>query len=281
MAALAGLILALATALASWQAHQIAKPLEALTSSAQRLGDGDFTVRTERSGITEADAAGLALEATARRLGRLLERERAFAANVSHQLRTPLTAMRLALESALERPDMDLREAAGRAIRRSDELERTIDDLLVLSREAPAQLANISSIIDDIRQRWHGPFAAAGRRLTPTVERDLPAARANPSAVRQILDVLLDNALRHGAGLSHVTAASTGDGVAIQVGDDGPGINGDPEAVFSRRVDDAGHGIGLALARDLAEASGARLVLTRAAPRPVFTLLLPPVQGAS
>jgi signal transduction histidine kinase len=276
MALLAALIGAVAAALASWQARQIAQPLERLTANAQRLGDGDFTVRASHSGIAEADAADLALQTTAGRLGDLLERERAFTSDASHQLRTPLTALLLGLESTLARPDADLRDAAQRALRRGQQLQQTIDDLLTLARDRQRDktVLNVPELLDDVRNRWHGLFAARGRRLTLTAEPDLPPAAANGAAVRQILDVLLDNALTHGAGRTRVDTVDSGEGIAIHVSDEGPGITGDPETVFQRGTDPGGHGIGLALARSLAQTDGARLILSRAAPGPTFTLLL-------
>jgi signal transduction histidine kinase len=276
MAILAAVIVALAAALASRQARQIAQPLERLTANAQRLGDGDFTVRATSSGIAEADAADLALQTTAERLGDLLERERALTSSASHQLRTPLTALLLGLESALARPDADLRDAAERALRRGVQLQQTIDDLLTMARDRQHDntILDVPQLLEDMRNRWHGLFAAGDRRLVVDAEPDLPPAAANGAAVRQILDVLLDNALTHGAGRTRVDIVDSGDGIAIHVSDEGPGVSGDQEAIFQRGTDPGGHGIGLPLARRLAQAAGARLVLSRAAPRPVFSLLL-------
>jgi signal transduction histidine kinase len=280
MAALAGLVVALAAVLARRQAAAIARPLEQLTSSARELGDGNFTIRADRSGIEEADAAGVALEATAHRLGNLLERERAFSADVSHQLRTPLTSLLLGLESALSRDDPDpaaLRTAAQRALGRAEHLRATVDDLLGLARDTnpPSGPLDLDDLLAGLRDRWHAGFAASGRRLHVAAAPDLPAVAANAAAVRQILDVLLGNALTHGAGTASVTVADVGTGISIEVGDEGPGLTGDPEQAFLRRGDGSGHGIGLALARTLAEAEGGRLVVRRPGPGPVFSLLLP------
>ncbi|WP_131742251.1 HAMP domain-containing sensor histidine kinase [Actinomadura roseirufa] len=308
MAAFALLIIGLAAAVAGRQSRRLALPLERLTRAAQALGDGDFTVRARPSGVLEADEAGRALEVTARRLGSMLERERAFSADVSHQLRTPLTGLLLGLESALERPGADLAAALRAAVRRGEHLRDIIDDLLLLARDAgpDREPLDLPALLEELRSHRHGPFEAQGRVLEVVVQGPLPQVRAKASAVRQILGVLVDNALVHGAGRVTVEVGDIGGGIAIDVSDEGPGIaepaDGGALDVFARRhradargradgaeagpEDDAeeageegrgsgeGHGIGLALARGLAEAEGGRLVLRAPSP-PIFTLLLP------
>ncbi len=275
MTALAVLVIGLAAAFARRQSARLAAPLEDLTRSAQALGDGDFTIRAPRSKVREADQAGFALEATARRLGEVLDRERAFSANVSHQLRTQLTGMMLGLEAALARPDAALADAIHTALGRGERLQTVIDDLVRLTRDNRTGSAplGVPAVLDEVRECWQGPLAAQGRRLTVSVPDGLPPVAASAAAVRQILRVLLDNALVHGEGEVTVEAADLADGIAIEVTDRGPGV---PEGVdvFARRAAD-GHGIGLALARSLAEAEAGRLVLRRTTP-PVFSLLLSP-----
>jgi signal transduction histidine kinase len=88
--------------------------------------------------------------------------------------------------------------------------------------------------------------------------------------------VLVNNAVVHGAGVTSVTSRHTSAGVALEVADEGPGFPEDVERAFARRPDGGSqHGIGLALARALAEAEGGRLVVTRAGPHPIVSLLLP------
>jgi signal transduction histidine kinase len=277
LAGLAGVALAAGTLLARRQSRRLADPLVRLVAAAQSLGEGDFTVQAPAAGIEEIDAAGSALTRTAERLGELVGRERAFSADASHQLRTPLTGLRLRLETALDGGG-DLRPAVVGALETTDRLERTVDELLALARDAPSARtpADLPALLAELRDGWQGPLREAGRTLRLSVPPALPGTSASAAATRQILDVLLANASRHGAGAVTVTAREADTAVAVDVADEGAGVRVPAEALFGRRTDRAaGHGIGLALARALAEAEGGRLVLSRAGPAPVFTLLLP------
>ena len=260
------------------QARRLAGPLEALSRTSQQLGAGDFSVRTQTTGIPEIDSAGTSLNSTAARLGDLVSRERAFAAAASHQLRTPLTGLRLGLETAVEAPGADLRAAATAAIAAADRLERTIEDLLSLAREpgregVPLDLQELAREID---LTWRPLLATQGRALRLDLQPDAPTTGAAVAAVRQVLAVLLDNAARHGAGTVTLTVRDADGALAFDVADEGPGM----DDVVPPRGGTGGHGIGLALARRLAEAEGGRLWLSRPAP-PVFTLLLPLRRGGS
>jgi signal transduction histidine kinase len=276
MSALAVFVLVLATAYARYQSGRLAAPLERLTEAAQALGDGDFSVRARLSGLREADAAGRALEVTARRLGEVLGRERAFSADVSHQLRTPLTGLLLGLESALGRPDADPHAAIRTAVERGRHLQSIIDDLLRLARDGqgPREVLDVPVLLASLREHWNGPLAARGRRLSVTCQEPLPEVRSAPSVILQIIEVLVDNAAAHGGGDISVEAVDLGTALSIEVGDEGAGIEAGRN-VFARRASSGeGHGIGLFLARSLAEAEGGRLLLRSPAP-PVFALLLP------
>ncbi|HEV7656926.1 MAG TPA: HAMP domain-containing sensor histidine kinase [Mycobacteriales bacterium] len=276
MAGLAAAAIAAAALLARRQSRRLADPLERLATAAQTLGDGDFTVRLAPAGIPEIDAAASALTRTAERLGDLVGRERAFSADASHQLRTPLTGLRLRLETALD-GDADLRGAVEGALTTADRLERTIDELLALARDAPHARtpADLPAVLAELESSWSGPLAAAGRSLQITLQPELSGTRASAAAVRHILDVLLANAQGHGAGMVSIVVREADTAIALDVTDEGPGV-AEPEELFRRRTSrGAGHGIGLALARALAEAEGGRLLLSRPGPGPVFTLLLP------
>jgi signal transduction histidine kinase len=267
--------LLVAALLAGWQARRLTRPVDALVASAEQLGSGDFATRTGRSGVTELDHLGLALDNTAERLGGLVARERAFSSDASHQLRTPIAGLRVHVESALLDPNADVRAALAGTLEPIDRLEATVDDLLRLARDTHVDRSplDLDRVICDVERGWHGPLDAQGRPLRVVVDGGLPAPAVSEPAVRQILDVLVANAERHGAGTVTLSARQLPGAVSISVTDEGDGV-ADARAVFQRRTN-GGHGIGLALARTLAEAEGGRLVLERPGPRPRFALLLP------
>ena len=276
MVLVAGVVIALAWFVGSRRARALAQPFEQLTADAQALGRGNFAVRGHSTGLLEADAASAALEETARRLGALLERERAFSSDASHQLRTPLTRLRLGLESALLDPTADRDEALRRALQRLDGLETTVTSLLALARDTGGEQGrcDVGAAVRDAGHRWQDVVKDSGRELVAQEQPDLPDAACAGTALSQVVDVLLDNALQHGRGTVTVTARRAGPGVALDVADEGDGLGTDPERAFTRRSADArGNGIGLALARSLTEAEGGRLVVGH--PGSVLSVLLP------
>lgn len=276
MVGLAVAVVAGAALIARRISGRLARPVADLAAASVRLGSGDFTARAGRSGIKELDMAASNLDVTAERLGVLVGRERAFSADASHQLRTPLTGLRLHLEAGLATPTMDPTAAMTVALGEVDRLEQTIDDLLALARDVEGDRGpfDLGPLIEDLASAWHGRLAASGRPLRVAIDTGLVVVGAAPSAVRHILGVLIANAAEHGAGTVRIRTRKVAGGVAIDVTDEGPGITGDKEVIFRRRSGATGRGIGLALARSLAEAEDARLTLLEAGPGPTFSLLL-------
>jgi signal transduction histidine kinase len=227
--------------------------------------------------IPEIDSVSDSLNTTASRLDEMLARERAFSAEASHQLRTPLAGLRLRLESALDPPGQDLRPAVTAAIGDTDRVERTVDDLLTLARHTTDRGSadlNVPALLNEVQQSWTHRPDSDGRRLEVEVEPNLPASPTSTAAIRQVLTVLLDNAAMHGAGTVTVAVRDAADALAIDVTDHGTGITAPESDLFARRPTTDGHGLGLALARRLVEAEGGRLRLTRPQP-PTFTILIP------
>jgi signal transduction histidine kinase len=279
-AVVAGLSLAgmlAAVLLAAVEARRLGRPLDDLARASRRLGGGDFSVRVPASGLPEVDAVAAALAHSGDRIADLVRREREFAANASHQLRTPLTALRVRLEEATLSGD-DLAPAVEDALREADRLETTITELLRLSRSdgAGAGVAPAGDLLSACRARWLPLCERARRPLEVAVAPEATDAALPEGPVAEILNVLLDNALHHGGGRIRLAARRTGDHVLLVVADDGAGIPpGLEQAIFERHVSGEGSsGVGLALARTLALSVGGRLELARARPA-VFEVYVP------
>jgi signal transduction histidine kinase len=270
---------AAAVGLAILQARRFIRPLQRLVTTSTRLGAGDFSARAGRLELPELDRVAVALDAAAVQIAQLVGRQREFAANVSHQLRTPLTAMRLRLDELATLADPAAAGAELQAtLRVADRLERTVADLLELARAGDIGRPRDVDLADLVREHadgWRPLYARAGRALHVRVEAPLPA-RVSPGGVAQALDVLLENALRHGAGTTRLHAAAADGRSVLGVEDEGPGVTpGLEHTVFERHVSTAGStGLGLPLARALVEADGGRLILACARPAR-FEIVIP------
>jgi signal transduction histidine kinase len=279
MAVLAVLAAGASFPVAGRLAKGLAQPLIQLEKAAEELGDGNFAVRRTACGVVEIDRASAALNRTAGRLDDVLARERAFTAVASHQLRTPLTDLRLGLEDALSAPDEELRRSVRAAIVGADRLSDTIDDVLALARGSTTATAlSARSVLADVRFRWQAQLATAGRRLE-IVDEDPPPAMASAAAVRQILDVLVANASLHGTGTVTVTARAAAGAVAIDVADEGH--TDQPLVPEASAPLDAPRRLGLSIAASLAASQNGRLVHARTAPRTKLTLLLPAAEPST
>lgn len=267
------LVAALCAALfAELASRRLVRPLTALTRTAVDLGSGDFSVRTRPSGVSEIDLAGEALQRTAERLASLVEAERAFTARASHQLRTPLTHLRLELESGLAGDSAQLRAAATSAIVTVDQLSSTIDDVLALTRpDAPAEEFDLEPLIMQATDNWRGLLAESSRPLR-VQSTGHSIVTGSESAVRQMLHVLLDNAFKHGNGTVTVTVRPTHGAIAIDVADEGTAPPISPAE---------GNGMGLSMVSALAVAEGGRLIIDQQGPSTRFTVLLPAAQRLS
>ena len=278
VAGLGAIGLGVAVGLAVVVAGRLALPLSSLAEASRRLGAGDFSARAPTHGIAEADAVALAINATAQRIEDLLEAERSFSANASHQLRTPLTAIRLHVEELASSTDPDVRRDAEIALAEADRLGRTIDGLLEFARRGrtgPREAIDLAQFLGAHEAAWQRLARVAGRDLVVRVTSDCRVL-ASPQTLTQALDALVDNALKHGEGEVTVTVRGHDRYGEIVVTDEGDGVPpGSEDRVFERHVSLQGSsGVGLSLARALVEADGGRLDLVR--PRPAaFRILLP------
>ncbi|WP_112264753.1 ATP-binding protein [Lentzea terrae] len=284
-AQVAGLVLLLlalsvgtGTVVALVTAQTLARPLGHVAARASRLGAGDFRADDKRYDIPELDAVSEALDTSATALARLVQRERELVGDVSHQLRSRLTALQLRLEALAEHPEPDTAQEARAALEQAERLAAVLDELLAAARAARAVGAEpleLRPALNAIAEEWREQVKSHGRTLRVRVPDGL-LARATPARLREAIGVLLDNALRHGEGSVVVAARSEEGTVVVEVSDGGAGVPDELAAhIFERGVSGGGStGVGLALARALVDADGGRLELSTARPA-TFAVFLP------
>ncbi len=269
------------TGVALLTAGRLVTPLTDVARRAARLGSGDFRTFRRRYGVPELDRVAEVLDSSAEDISALIGRERDLASDISHQLRTRLTGLRLRLEELADHPDPHVAAEIREALEQTDRLVTVVDDLLAAARSeraAGAGEVTLSDELVEIQAEWQQQFAAADRHITVRCPRDL-TVHATAGRLREAIGVLVENALTHGAGSVRIGVRTTRSGggsmAVVEVSDEGPGI---PDAlvphIFDRGVSTASStGIGLGLARAFVEADGGRLELRRASP-PVFAVFL-------
>jgi signal transduction histidine kinase len=272
LAALAGVVLLLGFAAGALIARQIALPIRRLDRAARRVAEGDLDTAVAVEGSSEQRSLGRAFNEMTQRIRRLLRVQQDFVADASHQLRTPLTGLRLRLENLAGRTAGDEAMAAEleASMREIDRLSQIVDELLILSRagehELPGERIDLGEAAARAAERWRG--AARERRIELTAESNGAASAwcAGPDLDRSI-DALVENALRYSPAGSAVTiAAAPG---RLEVLDEGPGLEpGEEDAVFERfsrgsagRHGPGGTGLGLPIARELTRQWGGEVAL--------------------
>lgn len=267
-----------AVLLAVRQANRLASPLTDLAETAERLGSGDPRPRHRRYGVPELDRVADVLDSSAERIGRMLTAERRLAADASHQLRTPLTALSMRLEEITVTDDLTtVRDEATIALAQVERLTDVVERLLTNSRDPRTGSAvsfDLDEVIKQQLEEWRPAYRSSGRAIVSSGKRHLRAV-GTPGAVAQVLAALIENSLMHGGGTVALRTRVTGNQAVIEVTDEGPGVPAHlGSRIFERTISGRNStGIGLAVARDLAEADGGRLEMLQLKP-PVFGLFL-------
>jgi signal transduction histidine kinase len=261
-----GLFVGLVIALA--MSGSLARPLTRLAAAARRLGSGDLHARAgDVGGADEIRDLAESFDEMADRLERTVQAQREFVANASHQLRTPLTGMKLRLEAAADQaPTDDLKQQLHAADQEVDRLAATVDRLLVMARkleEGEPTEVELHGAAERAVARWHD--GAAASHSTITVAGVPSRAQANPTDVDQILDNLLENAIAYAPGAIEVRTGIVERRAFLDVRDHGRGIPHEERAKVTERfyrgrnAPPGGSGLGLAIARELAERWGGAL----------------------
>lgn len=268
VAALVAAVL-LGIGLARW----VAKPLAMLDGSARRLGEGDLSARAAGdAGPPEIRRLTDTFNTMAGRLETLLHGHRAVIEDVSHQLRTPLAALRLRLDLLAPGDDDPAAAEFSGALGEVARLSRLVDGLLAVARAENAMprtmAVNLDEVIAERVAAWAPVAADKGIKLTGDAPRPVRAVIGD-GYLEQILDNLLANAIDAAGEGNHVTVAArpTRRGASVIVADDGPGMSqADQDRAFRRfsTGSGTGSGLGLAIVHRLASSSGgeARLAET-------------------
>ncbi|TCC27370.1 sensor histidine kinase [Kribbella speibonae] len=255
------LVLLLSIAGAELVSRRLARPLEETASTAERLARGDMDARAPTTGPAEVAKVGSALNGLADRIDEVIAVEREAVADLSHRLRTPLTALRLQVEAL---PD---RESAEELNTQVNTLERTLTAVISAARR-PQREGRVphSDAVEVTRQRaafWEPLFEDQGRELALDLPNAPATVRSSGEDLGAALDALVENVVAHTPdGTPARITLTRADGVVrIVVADNGPGI---PLGAGERGRSDRGStGLGLDIARRCAEAAGGTLTLHR------------------
>ncbi|MFJ7335383.1 sensor histidine kinase [Streptomyces sp. NPDC101116] len=278
-AVLAVLVLGVAALLGAGVARRLTRPLRQLNDMASKFSDGDLTARSPVTGPPETQTLARTLNQGAERLDTLIAAQRIFVADASHQLRTPLTALRLSLDNIADGTDDEfVREDVEQATAEVVRMSRLVSGLLVLARaEAKVTAAEPLPLTDVVRERlavWRPAADERGVTIALRGSTDgRPSVLSSPGHLDQMLDNVLSNALEVSpdGGTITVRVEPRGEVVEVSVLDEGPGMS---DAEKSRAFDrfwrgqgltgKSGSGLGLAVVRQLATDDGGTVALTDA-----------------
>jgi two-component system OmpR family sensor kinase len=266
-------VLAFAGALGSVIARSLLRPLRDIEAAVANIGAGGLGTRAPKdAGPAELRALAGAVNTMAARLGELMSSQRAFVADASHQLRTPLTALRLRLEDSVSGDGGA--ENLPKALIEVERLSRLVDGLLVLARAEGTRRApvpvDVARLVLDRVETWRPLAEERGITLDAEIEQTLAVcALAGEGYLEQILDNLLDNAIEvtpHGRRIEVSARVSEGR-VEVHVVDEGPGMaDEDRRRAFDRFWRGAskgasGCGLGLAIVEQLVRVSDGTIEL--------------------
>lgn len=268
--ALGALVLGLGLAVATWLARKLSAPLGALEDAARRVAEGDMTAVAPEQGSSEQIEVARTFNEMTGRLNRTLTAQQQFVDNASHQLRTPLTGVRLRIEEVRQGASREAAASLDAATAEVDRLAKTIDDLLTLSRagERPqsARPVNLVALAREAAGRVRAAAEREGRTVVVTSD-EPEEALADAADLGRVLDVLMENALLYGLGPIEVSVR----GKLVRVADRGPGLTAgeDDGRLLERfRRGSAGRGrpgtgLGLSIAAALAGQWGCTVTLER------------------
>lgn len=274
LVAIAAIVIGVAVVVGFAIAHFIVKPMRELEVAAKAVGSGDLTARApEDEGPPEIRSLAAVFNETVAKLEQLLASQQEFVADASHQLRTPLTALRLRLENLARDVAPPGRAELDGAVAEVARLASLVEALLALARadtrREPAGRVDIDEVVRERVRAWSALAEERGLRLSAALADGL-AARTAAERLRQVLDNLLENAVEASpeGGTITVETRAVPPWVELRVRDEGPGLTPlERERAFDRfwrSRDGEGSGLGLAIVRRLVEQDGGNVALLEA-----------------
>jgi signal transduction histidine kinase len=251
--------------------RRMTRPMNNLIDAARRIESGDYSAQVPEWGSRDIRSVARAFNSMSARLKSMDERRRSFLADVTHELRTPLSVIRGQAEAIAD--GVYPADAAHLApiLDATQTLDRLVEDLRTLALADAGNLVlnkeptDIGQLVRDTVESFRSQAESAGTSLTTDVSDNLPSVDSDPARIRQVISNLLSNAIRHtpAGGSIRVTVGSAPDQVTVAVADTGEGIPPDLLGhVFERFVKgptSTGSGLGLAIAHDIVTAHGGSL----------------------
>jgi signal transduction histidine kinase len=254
--------------------RRMTRPMNSLIDAARRIESGDYSAQVPEWGSRDIRSVGRAFNSMSARLKTIDEQRRSYMADVTHELRTPLSVIRGQAEAIADgvypadaahlAPILDATQTLDRLVEDLRTLALTDAGSLVLNKEP----TDLGQLVEDTAGSFQSQAESAGVSLTAEVADDMPSIEVDPARIRQVISNLLSNAIRHtpSGGLVKVAVTSATDQLTLTVTDTGEGIA--PELlphIFERFIkgpNSKGSGLGLAIAHDIIEAHGGTLTIT-------------------
>lgn len=275
--AIVGLTATLVVFVSQVLAKATVRPFETLLSQINLITTRRSISPPEETGMPEVDTTINNLYLAATDAQRRLDAERTLAADVSHQLRSPLTALSLRLEQiSQDTKDSNVHEDSTAALGQVDRLVKLVEGLLTTWRSTTDRdltEINVSELLANVKDRWQAKVLASGRKISVECDPTL-VALGTPEVQELVLSVLIENSLQHGAGPIQISARDFQSWILIEIKDEGDGISQDIEStLMTQGATTGGTGLGLAWARNQVASDGGRLELRNLKPA-VFGIFL-------
>jgi signal transduction histidine kinase len=277
------LVIALVALAVMGGVRRMARPMNDLIEAARRIESGDYSARIPERGSPDIQSVARAFNSMSARLKTIDEQRRNFMADVTHELRTPLSVIRGQAEAISDGVYPADESHLAPILDATHTLDRLVDDLKTLVETDAGNLVlhkeptDLGALVRDTVESFRAQTEAAAITLTTEVAESLPPKDVDPSRMRQVISNLMSNAIRHTRSGGSVKVAVDGSGISVT--DTGEGIPTElqPHVFerFAKGPNSTGSGLGLAIARDIVVAHSGRIEVSSSGSGTKLTVTLP------